>query len=738
MTILSELNLHPCLRSRIHRIHPAPSAQSSNKKGGFVLYLPTVLLRYEQNPAFAVATHAANKLHVPLVVLAVVVDDASHSCSANPHRCPLTTSDTSNNASSSSVVMTSRRLAFTLQALSQTCTQWSEHGAAVGIRIHASNNPINPNCKDGKVTKGARTPDHLTIATRANFVVTDEPFVSPYTTFVHRVEEACRKANVECYRVDGSCTVPPIQVLKKRNTNANHNNNNGIMYDGVPAKAYLWQKKTEHIRESHLNAAMDGHFDALDLNVKVSDDILFGCSSNYVTAEGKQEEDDDLSSPTVDNDTIQNVVHLFPSRWKATPADNNSQKSTLPSAPDVRPFTSRELSDLYTNGLSWGDKDTLTGSDDAATMKRGDDNLPFHNFALNWPGADLTVPPCKQTIGTTSEGNRRWNQFAVQNEGLNKYGKQRNDAKLVHSVSRMSAFLNLGIVSIFRLVWEVKRAQKLQSKKKASNGKTTKSKWDKSGADKYEEEIVKWREMSYAHAFSRSGDYDNVSSLPHWSVTCLNNHQSGRRGHTLQQLANGRTGDTKWDAMQRYLVRTGELHNNVRMTWGKTVVEWVGCSDRQSTDTSAAQVTLQTLCYLNDRYALDALSPPSYAGLLWCMGWTDKPSVNSGWTIALKPAQRYRMTAQDFQLAEEKLLTTSIPRGVGNSAAASSGIKRQPSLLDMIRMQPNKSASVASSTTADSQTQGKSTVISNNKGSGVKRKRSVLDMLQTAHSSDKK
>ena len=96
------------------------------------------------------------------------------------------------------------------------------------------------------------------------------------------------------------------------------------------------------------------------------------------------------------------------------------------------------------------------------------------------------------------------------------------------------------------------------------------------------------------------------------------------------------------------------------------------------------------------------------------------------------------MTAQDFQLAEEKLLTTSIPRGICNSAAASSGIKRQPSLLDMIRMQPNKSASVASSTTADSQTQGKSTVISNNKGSGVKRKRSVLDMLQTAHSSDKK
>ena len=87
--------------------------------------------------------------------------------------------------------MTSRRLAFTLQALSQACTQWSEHGAAVGIRVHASNKPINPNCKEP--IKGARNPDHLTLATRSSLVVTDEPFVSPYLTFVQRIEEACKR-----------------------------------------------------------------------------------------------------------------------------------------------------------------------------------------------------------------------------------------------------------------------------------------------------------------------------------------------------------------------------------------------------------------------------------------------------------------------------------------------------------------------------------------------------------------
>ena len=45
---------------------------------GYVLYLPTVCLWLEHNPAFALACHAANVRGVPLVVLAVAVDDAHH------------------------------------------------------------------------------------------------------------------------------------------------------------------------------------------------------------------------------------------------------------------------------------------------------------------------------------------------------------------------------------------------------------------------------------------------------------------------------------------------------------------------------------------------------------------------------------------------------------------------------------------------------------------------------------
>ena len=43
-------------------------------------------------------------------------------------------------------------------------------------------------------------------------------------------------------RVDGSCTVPPLQVLKRTR------NNTGVLFENVPEKADLWQKKTEGLR----------------------------------------------------------------------------------------------------------------------------------------------------------------------------------------------------------------------------------------------------------------------------------------------------------------------------------------------------------------------------------------------------------------------------------------------------------------------------------------------------------
>lgn len=80
---------------------------------------------------------------------------------------------------------------------------------------------------------------------------------------------------------------------------------------------------------------------------------------------------------------------------------------------------------------------------------------------------------------------------------------------------------------------------------------------------------------------------------------------------------------------------------------GKTVVHW------QARRFRLDEVLWQLVC-LNDRFALDGLSPPSYGGLLWCFGWSDKPA--QGQTVSEKWAHRYRSGADSFARAKEILL----------------------------------------------------------------------------------
>ena len=57
-----------------------------------------------------------------------------------------------------------------------------------------------------------------------------------------------------------------------------------------------------------------------------------------------------------------------------------------------------------------------------------------------------------------------------------------------------------------------------------------------------------------------------------------------------------------WNAMQMALVKTGELHNNLRMTWGKAIHHW----------SASPEEALERLEHLNNKYALDGSAPPSY------------------------------------------------------------------------------------------------------------------------------
>lgn len=204
---------------------------------------------------------------------------------------------------------------------------------------------------------------------------------------------------------------------------------------------------------------------------------------------------------------------------------------------------------------------------------------------------DHAIGPVPHTPGGSVAGYRRWDAF--RRRGLKYYGKRRNDP-LSDGVSRLSAYLHYGMVSPLRIALQAAEQQ----------------------ADKFLDELLIWRELAHHLCFHRA-DHEQLEVLPDWAQATLAEHRSDPRPAILswERLARGETGDPLWDAAQKSLLIHGELHNNVRMTWGKALLQW----------TPDPATALAMLIDLNHRYALDGRDPCSYGGLLWCLGLFDRP-----------------------------------------------------------------------------------------------------------------
>ncbi|HYW51746.1 MAG TPA: NAD(P)-binding protein, partial [Gemmatimonadaceae bacterium] len=208
---------------------------------------------------------------------------------------------------------------------------------------------------------------------------------------------------------------------------------------------------------------------------------------------------------------------------------------------------------------------------------------------------DHGVGPVGDTRGGSVAGYARWQQF-VSSGRIDRYDRTRNDPTRGDGVGRMSAYLHYGMVSPFRLARE---AAAMKSE----------------GAAKWLDELLVWRELAYTFCFHRP-DHGTVDALPEWARKTLRDHESDSRHlYDWETLARGRTGDDFWNAMQHSLLAHGEIHNNVRMTWGKAFAGF----------TPDAERALAVAIDLNHRYALDGRDPASYGGLLWTLGQFDRP-----------------------------------------------------------------------------------------------------------------
>ncbi len=208
---------------------------------------------------------------------------------------------------------------------------------------------------------------------------------------------------------------------------------------------------------------------------------------------------------------------------------------------------------------------------------------------------DHGIGPVPDRPGGAKAGYERWNQF--RKEGLQTYHRDRNNPAKPGKVSRLSPYLHYGHVAPFRIAREAAR----------TNG---------DGSDKFIDEFVTWRELAHHFCFFHE-DYNRFSALPEWARKTLEDHADDERPEIMDwdRLSRAETGDCLWDLCQRSLLTHGELHNNVRMTWAKQLLQW----------TTSPRQALRIAVDLNNRYALDGRDPNSYGGILWCFGLFDRP-----------------------------------------------------------------------------------------------------------------
>lgn len=220
-------------------------------------------------------------------------------------------------------------------------------------------------------------------------------------------------------------------------------------------------------------------------------------------------------------------------------------------------------------------------------------NIPELVAACN---IDHSVKPSPFYHGGTANGRKRLKLFI---DGILKdYDAARNKPEKDGS-SRLSSYLHFGFLSALEIALAVRDADAPQVSK-----------------DAYLEELIVRRELSFN--FTRHNEkYDSIAALPGWVHKTMREHIDDKRQflYTLDELEAGKTHDPLWNAAQREMVVTGEMHNYVRMLWGKNVIAW----------TRSYEEAFAVLEHLNNKYCLDGRDPNSYAGILWCFGKHDRP-----------------------------------------------------------------------------------------------------------------
>ncbi len=206
---------------------------------------------------------------------------------------------------------------------------------------------------------------------------------------------------------------------------------------------------------------------------------------------------------------------------------------------------------------------------------------------------DRSVPPVPGLRGGATQAERLLKTFVDQK--LHLYQELRSDPGFPCS-SGLSPYLHFGQISPLQIA--------LQSRERGGPG-----------TEVFLDELIIRRELSlnYVHYHEQ---YDSLTPLPPWAKATLHAHAMDARPYIydLSSLERGETHDPYWNAAQHEMVRTGTMHNYMRMYWGKKLIEWSASTEQAFT----------RAIHLNNRWQMDGRDPNSYAGVAWCFGMHDR------------------------------------------------------------------------------------------------------------------
>ncbi len=221
----------------------------------------------------------------------------------------------------------------------------------------------------------------------------------------------------------------------------------------------------------------------------------------------------------------------------------------------------------------------------------------LHNV-LNKMNIDKSVKDVSKFFkGGTKEAYKRLEIFVRQK--LFKYKELRSNP-VYNYQSDLSPYLHFGQISPVKVVLDVLKNYDRNDENVIS----------------FFNELIVWRELARNFCYYNPF-YNHYEGIPKWAKSTLEEHLKDKRDYiySLKDFEEAKTHDKYWNAAQIELLKTGKMHNYMRMYWCKKIIEW----------TENPQIAFDIACYLNDKYSLDGRDPNGYAGISWCFGTHDRP-----------------------------------------------------------------------------------------------------------------